>query len=88
MSGLLELLMGGPPPRLFDRDKDGHLLPHTRERNKLALHFDGDVERQVTILTMLSQMRLERYYDRGLLLAILMVLLGNGTIRVVELIGQ
>lgn len=84
---VMDMVMGGPPPRPYDRHRDHRSRQHPDERRKLSIHADVCLERNQDIHEELSQLRLDRYYDRRLLLAILMLLLGNGTLNLASFAG-
>lgn len=84
---MMDMVMGGPPPRPYDRRGDHRSQLRPGERTKLHVHADACLERNGYTFEVIAQMQSDRYYDRRLLLAILMLLLGNGTLNLASFVG-
>ncbi len=83
----MDMVMGGPPPPPYDRQSDHRIKLRPGERTKVSVHADACLERNSYFHEVITQIRSERYYDRRLLLAILMILLGNGTLNLASFVG-
>lgn len=68
-------MLFGDQPEQYDPRLDPLAQPVTGERQKLSVHVDQCAMRQVEIKTQLSHIRIERWRDRRLLLAIIALLI-------------
>jgi len=68
-------MLFGDQPEPYDERLDPRARPVTGERQKLSIHVDQCAIRQVEIKTQLSHIRIERWKDRRLLLAIIGLLI-------------
>lgn len=67
-------MLFGDQPEPYDPRLDPRAAPVTGERQKLSVHVDQCAMRQVEIKLQLSHIRIERWKDRRLLLAIIALL--------------
>ena len=68
-------MLFGDQPEPYDPRLDPRAAPVTGERQKLSVHVDQCAMRQVEIKLQLSHIRIERWKDRRLLLAIIALLI-------------
>lgn len=78
-------MLFGERPERYDPRLDPRASPVTGERQKLSVHVDQCAMRQVEIKQKLSDMRIDRWNDRRLLIAIIALLVLNKVIDLGQL---
>lgn len=78
-------MLFGERPERYDPRLDPRAQPVSGERQKLAIHVDQCAIRQVEIKQKLSDMRIDRWNDRRLLIAIIALLVLNKVLDIGQL---